>query len=260
MPNLLDIETGTRPKNPAVPVQQTTNNFFEFQTPSGPRTVRQARQQRQMLGSTTARLRRVSTQFLTSGGQEEGFDGGESGQFGRGGQSQGGGRNARSAPPISLGQLQKFVRDEAVPDSDMLNIDVTLRKEDYGAPGSSDYRKNMAMATAALSEKFGVARHKIVVGGEEGDRAKHAHVQQAIVSILHQIKEGQQRSKAMDFMDICTLPYSTRNLNSANPRDWWDGSQINLWKDLDQCDDMQVCRWQFCVNKYFCDEDCIASN
>ena len=83
MPNLLDIETGTRLENPAVPVQQNTNNIFEFQTPSGQHTVRQACQQRQMFGSSTARLRRVLTQFLTSGGQEEGFDGGESGQFGR---------------------------------------------------------------------------------------------------------------------------------------------------------------------------------
>ena len=118
----------------------------------------------------------------------------------------------------------------------------------------------MAMATAALREKFGVAPHKIVAGGEEGDQAKHAHDQQVIVSILHRIKEGQQRSKAMDFMDICTLPCATGNLNRANPRDWWDGSQINLWEDWDQCDDMQICRWQFSVNKYFCDEDRIARN
>jgi hypothetical protein len=35
--------------------------------------------------------------------------------------------------------LRKFVRDVAVDDADMLTIDVMLRKEDYGAPGSSDY-------------------------------------------------------------------------------------------------------------------------
>jgi hypothetical protein len=84
----------------------------------------------------------------------------------------------------------------------MLNIDVTLRKEDYGEPGTSDYRKNMAMATAALAEKFGVARHKIIAGAEEGDQAKSAHVQQVIVGIIHRVREGLQRSRMMDFLDI----------------------------------------------------------
>jgi hypothetical protein len=62
------------------------------------------------------------------------------------------------------------------------------------------------MATAGLSEKFGVARHKILAGGEEGDQSKHAHVQQVIVGVLHRVKEGWQRSQQMDFMDICTVP------------------------------------------------------
>jgi hypothetical protein len=49
-----------------------------------------------------------------------------------------------------------------VANANMLTIDVTLRKEDYGVPtGLTDYRKNLALATAALSEKFGVACHKI---------------------------------------------------------------------------------------------------
>ena len=63
-------------------------------------------------------------------------------------------------PPARTGpQSSKFVRTVDVPDSAMLNVDVTLKKDDYGLPGSSDYRKNMAMATAPLSDKFGVARH-----------------------------------------------------------------------------------------------------
>jgi hypothetical protein len=49
----------------------------------------------------------------------------------------------------------------------VLAIDVTLKKEDYGVPGLSDYRKNALMATAGLSEKFSVDRHKIVTGGRK---------------------------------------------------------------------------------------------
>ena len=43
----------------------------------------------------------------------------------------------------------------------MLTINVTLNKEDYGLLGSSDYWKNMSMATVGLPEKFGAARHTI---------------------------------------------------------------------------------------------------
>jgi hypothetical protein len=67
-----------------------------------------------------------------------------------------------------------------------------LKKEDYGAPGLLDYCKNMAMAKAGLTKKFGVACHKIVAGGEGGDWSKSAHVLQVIVNIIHCVKEGHQ--------------------------------------------------------------------
>ena len=60
----------------------------------------------------------------------------------------------------------------------MLSINITLRKEEFGVLGSSDYSKNMSRATAGLPENFRVAWHKIVSGGEEGDQPKSAHVQQ----------------------------------------------------------------------------------
>ena len=41
-----------------------------------------------------------------------------------------------------------------LPDEEMLDIEVSLKKEDYGELGSSDYRKNRAMATAPLMEKL----------------------------------------------------------------------------------------------------------
>ena len=244
----VDMETGDR---------VTARNYFgeggadQFTTPFDTRTVGQMRRQR--TGPTTSRLRRVSSSILAAGGREDGV--GET----FGGPAQG--RDAQTAPPKSTSQMRKFVRAEPVPDGDMLTIDVTLKKEDYGAPGSSDYRKNMAMATVGLSEKFGVARHKIVAGGEEdGDQSKSAHVQQVIVGIIHRVKEGHQRSKMMDFMDVCTVSSLGGNLSSSNPIDWWDGSEINLWTDWDLCSDEQIRRWQFSVNKFFSDEDRIASN
>jgi hypothetical protein len=222
----------------------TARNYFgesgadQFTTPLDARTVGQMRRER--TNPTTSRLRRVSTSILAAGGREDGV----SENFGSSLQSQG--RDARTAPPTSTSQMRKFVRSDHVPDGDMLTIDVTLKKED--------------MATAGLSEKFGVARHKIVAGGEEGDQSKSAHVQQVIVGIIHRVKEGYQRSKMMDFMDICTVACLGGNLSSSNPVDWCDGTEINLWTDWDLCSDEQIRRWQFSVNKFFGDGDRIASN
>jgi hypothetical protein len=64
----------------------------------------------------------------------------------------------------------------------------------------------------------------------------------------------------MDFMDICTVANPTGNLNSPDPRDWWDGSEINIWEDWDKCTEAQIRRWQFSVNKFFGEGDRIASN
>ncbi len=113
----------------------------------------------------------------------------------------------------------------------MHTINATLCKGYYGVSGSSDYKKNMSMATAELPVKFGVACHKIVSGGEEGDQSKSAHVQQVIVSIIHRVKEGLQHSEAIDFMDIGTVSGLGGNLGSSNPCNWWDGSETNIWVD-----------------------------
>jgi hypothetical protein len=84
------------------------------------------------------------------------------------------------------------LRDRSLGEEFMSEVDVTLRKQDYGEPGSTEYRKNREMATRPLAEKFGVARHKIVSDAEEGDVSWHMHVQQVIVGILHRVKEGHE--------------------------------------------------------------------
>jgi hypothetical protein len=152
------------------------------------------------------------------------------------------------------------VRNDDVPDSEMLEGQVVLRHEDYGEPGSTEYRKNMQMATYPFAEKLGVAKHKIAGGGaEDGDQTKFMHIQQAIESILHRVKEGLQRSKSMDWMEICTLPRMKGNLYSSNPADWWDTSQINIWSDWEKTSEKEVRAWQYCINKRFSSENCTAS-
>jgi hypothetical protein len=134
-----------------------------------------------------------------------------------------------------------------------------LKKADYGEPGTTEYRKNMAMATAALSDKFGVASHRVSNHVEEGDHSSRQHIQQTIVGILGRVQEGYQRAKMMDWMDICHLPQLNGNLKSANPVDWWDESEINLWTDWDRCTITQVKAWQYSINKRFSPQDQTAS-
>jgi hypothetical protein len=164
---------------------------------------------------------------------------------------------ASSAP--KLAQAAKFVRNDDVLDSEMLEGQVILRREDYGEPGSSEYRKNMQMATHALAEKFGVAKHKIIAGAEDGDQTKSMHVQQAIVSILHQVKEGLQCSKSMDWMEICSFPRMRGDLNRTNPADWWDSSQIIIWSEWEKTSEKEVRAWQYCINKRFSSKNRTAS-
>jgi hypothetical protein len=154
----------------------------------------------------------------------------------------------------------KFVRATDVPDADLLETQVTLRKSAYGTVGSSDYRKNMMMATASLSEKFGVARHKVVTDAEDGDQSKNMHVQQVIVGVVHRVKEGLQRSKAMDWMSICVMPHLIAVDKSQHPSTWWDNSEICIWTDPEQLSEDEVRAWQYCINKRFSEGDRIASN
>ena len=62
-----------------------------------------------------------------------------------------------------VGQKSKFVMLDDIPDSDIVDADVTPKKEHYGFPGSSNDHKNTAMATSPLEENVGVSSHKIVV-------------------------------------------------------------------------------------------------
>ena len=166
-----------------------------------------------------------------------------------------------NAPQVS-GQRGKFVRVTDVPDSAMLDIDVCLRKGNYGVEGDRAFNKNMEMATVALHPKFGVAKHRIVTrfsDTDEDNQTKFQHVQESIVSILHRVKEGHTRSIRMDFMDICTIADMTGNTSSNDPADWWNQSETNIWEDWDLLSDTQVRAWQYSVNKRFSDEDRVAS-
>ena len=83
------------------------------------------------------------------------------------------------------GQRAKFVLQQDIPDEFIDDQDIILKKENYGTPGTTKWRKNMAMATEALKEPFGVAKHKVVNKIENGDQQQFLHIQQMIVVILH---------------------------------------------------------------------------
>ena len=171
-------------------------------------------------------------------------------------------KDLTSPPPVvkTVGQKSKFVLTADVPDVDMMDIDVMLRKEDYGVPGTTEFCKNMQMVTAPLSKKFGVAKHKIMSGAsQDGDQSDYLSIQQTRVCMAHRAKEGHNRSQSMDFMEVCTLPKLEGNLESDLPEDWWDESETNVWVDFDKLDYETVLSWQYSINKRFSVENRIAS-
>eukprot|EP00956_Cyclotella_meneghiniana_P015031 scaffold22790_cov42-Cyclotella_meneghiniana.AAC.3 len=155
-------------------------------------------------------------------------------------------------------QKSKFVRqnDNTVA---AVNVRVALRKEDYGEPGSSEYRKNMAAATYPLAEKFGVARHKVLSSAEDGDETKNRFVQQVLVGLTHRVKEGHERAKKYDFMDICTLADYTGDVLSSDCSAWWGNEEINIWTGWEQISETHARAWQLSINLRFSDEDLTAS-
>ena len=105
------------------------------------------------------------------------------------------------------------------------------------------------MATEPLKEPFGVAKHKVVNKVEDGNQQQFLHIQQMIVGILHQVKEGHSRSKSMDWMDICLIPKLKRYNNSKNCEEWWDESETNLWTDWDSLEVETTMAWQYSITR-----------
>ena len=85
------------------------------------------------------------------------------------------------------------------------------------------------------------------------------HVQNVIVGILHCVKDGYQRSRKMDWMDICLVADYSGDIDNADCTQWWGELEIYIWTDWELLSKAQVRAWQFSVNKRFCDQDRIAS-
>ena len=102
---------------------------LQFTTPYDTCTVCQIQHQR--TGTMTAPLRGVSTSLLATGGRKDVIgdepSGGTSSRYHQG-------HDTRNAPPTTMEQMRMFVQAKPIPDGDMLLIDVTLKKEDYGIP------------------------------------------------------------------------------------------------------------------------------
>ena len=82
-----------------------------------------------------------------------------------------------SQTPKVVGRKSKSVLPEDVFDADIADADITLRKEHYGVPGSSDYRNNMVLETSSLADKFGVASRKIIIKSQDGDSASSQQIE-----------------------------------------------------------------------------------
>ena len=75
---------------------------------------------------------------------------------------------------LSTGQQSMFVIVANVNNSAMMNINTNPGKGDYGAPGSTKFRRKMQVARASTSEKYGVAKYKVVVRSP-GEQSRDQH-------------------------------------------------------------------------------------
>ena len=69
-----------------------------------------------------------------------------------------------------------FALLDGIPDEDIQDQDVVLKKATYGTPGSGNYRKNMLIAVSFLDKNFGVQIHNIIdwssSGRQDGDQTQ----------------------------------------------------------------------------------------
>ena len=126
-------------------------------------------------------------------------------------------------------------------------------------PGSSDYRKNMALVTSPLTDKVGVASHKIIVKSQDGDSTSAQQIKRTIMSVILRVHEGHQWAKAMDWIDVRNIPNVDKTTASLPCSGWWDESENNLWKCWDMMDYEQMLAWQYNTNKRFSPSNQVAS-
>ena len=148
-------------------------------------------------------------------------------------------------------QRSKFVRSSDISDDDIADTDVVVPKTKRGTEGTKDYNSIMKDATAALSTKFGVAKHMIVTpdGAESpsGNNIKSVHIQHSILQLILRSHEAHQRCKRYDFMSILLIPNfkipSLAQIHPSDPSEWWDESETNLWEDWDKVTERQATSW-----------------
>ena len=158
------------------------------------------------------------------------------------------GTAAEEITPAIGNQRFKFVCSSDIADDDIADTDVVVLKTKRGTGGTEDYNSIMKDATAALSTKFGVAKHMIVTtdGSESpsGNNIKSLCIQHSILQLILRSHEAHQRCKRYDIMSILLIPnFKTPSLDQTHPSDpseWWDESEMNLWEDWDKVTERQA--------------------
>jgi hypothetical protein len=139
---------------------------------------------------------------------------------------------------------------------------VVIAKDMHGAKDLKHYISIMEIATKALDNKFGVPKHNIVTdegaNTSSGNQTKSLCIQQTIMDLFLWVQKGLHCLERMVFMDILKVPAFV-NTTSTNPQNWWDESETNMWTDWDSIDERQAVTWQWCINKFFSEEDCTSS-
>ena len=118
-----------------------------------------------------------------------------------------------------MSEVQVLLVD-GIPESGNMDVDVTLKKEHDGMPGSSNCGTNMAMASSPLEKRFDDSSHNIVVKSWTWDSFTTWHIQQNNIFFNRLVEEGYQHIRSMDSMCFFTFPKLNTSTACSECLEW----------------------------------------
>jgi len=159
-------------------------------------------------------------------------------------------------------KYKQLFKDTPTPIEDLRGVEVLLPKSARGEKGSTEYRKNMSLATYSLEHEFGVAMCHVDTRSdvEDGDQTSHQYIQERYMDNLAKLDNVIKRGHQYDMMDVMMVPTKVIDPQASKPCDMFGFEQVNLFESWNKLSWETVCTWQWAINTSGHDEEKISSN
>ena len=161
----------------------------------------------------------------------------------------------------AMAKYCQIFKDTPTAIKDLKEVEVLLPKTARGEKGSTEYRKNMAVATASMDQEFGVAIYHIDTrsDAEDGNQTQHQYIQERIVDNLTKLDEAAKRGLQFDMMDVLMVPTTIANPTASIACDMFGFEQVNPFTDWNKLDWNVIATWQWALNTSRQDVDKVSS-